>query len=113
MNEGTLSPQELKALLNDNTGAFGPDTSLRHKLELGLELTLELSVSLGNARKSIKEIMKLQTGTVIELDHRIDEPVEVLVNGKLIARGKIVSMGEHFGLQIISIEKPGRRLRGA
>ncbi|HOB86516.1 MAG TPA: flagellar motor switch protein FliN [Bacillota bacterium] len=109
MKEGALTPEEIKALFSDSETAPGED-QIDRKIELGLELKLELSVRLGSTRRSIKELLNLQAGTVIELDRLVQEPADILVNGKLIARGEIVAMGEHFGVRVTSIEKPEHRV---
>ena len=63
------------------------------------------SVELGRARKSISEVLDFAPGTIIELDKVAGEPVEVLVNGKLVARGEVVVIEESFGVRITEIIK--------
>lgn len=79
-------------------------------LDLILDVPLDLSVVLGKSRKSIKEILTLNTGSVIELDKLTDEPLEILVNGKLIATGEVVVINENFGVRITNILSQKQRL---
>ncbi|HIZ53465.1 MAG TPA: FliM/FliN family flagellar motor switch protein, partial [Candidatus Enterococcus avicola] len=61
-------------------------------------------------RKSIKEILALNTGSVIELDKLTEEPLEILLNGKLIATGEVVVINESFGVRITNILSQKQRL---
>lgn len=79
-------------------------------LGLILDVPLDMSVILGRSRKSIKEILALNNGSVIELDKLTDEPLEILVNGKLIATGEVVVINENFGVRITNILSPKQRL---
>jgi len=68
-----------------------------------LHVPLHLSVSLGNCTMPVAELLKLGTGSVVELDREIDRPVELLVNGRPIARGEIVAVDNAFGLRITEL----------
>lgn len=72
-------------------------------IDLILDVSLEVSVVLGRTKKSIKDILNLGNGSLIELDRLADEPVEVLVNGKVIAEGEVVVIDENFGVRINNI----------
>ena len=72
-------------------------------IDLILDVPLEISVVLGRAKKTIKDILALGNGSLIELDKLADEPVEVLVNNKPIATGEVVVVDENFGIRITSI----------
>ena len=72
-------------------------------IDLILDVPLEISVVLGRSKKTIKDILNLGTGSLIELDKLADEPVEVLVNNKTIATGEVVVVDENFGIRITSI----------
>ncbi|GAV22587.1 flagellar motor switch phosphatase FliY [Carboxydothermus pertinax] len=80
------------------------------KLELILDIPLKVEVVLGRTRRPIKEILSLGPGAIIDLDRLLDEDVEVLVNGTLVARGEIVVVGENFGVRINQILSPRERL---
>lgn len=79
-------------------------------LDLILDVPLDLSVVLGRSKKSIKEILMFNSGSVIELDKLTDEPLEILLNGKLIATGEVVVINENFGVRINNILTQKQRI---
>lgn len=79
-------------------------------LDLLLDVPLELSVELGSTKMRIKEILELGIGSVIELDRLAGELVDILVNGKLIAKGEVVVIDENFGVKITDIVSPFERV---
>ena len=81
-----------------------------HGIELLMDVALEVSVELGRSHMSIGEILSLRTGSVIELDKLAGEPVDVSVNGTLIARGEVVVVDEKFGVRITEVVSKARRL---
>lgn len=82
-----------------------------HKnIDLILDVPLEISVVLGRTKKSIKDILNLGTGSLIELQKLAEEPVEVLVNGKKIAYGEVVVVDENFGVRLTSIVSNKERI---
>lgn len=80
-------------------------------IDLILDVPLEVSVVLGRTKKSIKDILNLSTGSLIELEKLAEEPVEVLVNGKKIAFGEVVVVDENFGVRITSIVSGAERIK--
>lgn len=80
-------------------------------IDLILDVPLDVSVVLGRTKKSIKDILNLSTGSLIELDKLAEEPVEVLINGKKIAYGEVVVVDENFGVRITSIVSGADRIR--
>ncbi|MDR1978005.1 MAG: flagellar motor switch protein FliN [Synergistaceae bacterium] len=72
-------------------------------IDLIADIPVRVTVELGKTRKNISEILALSTGSVIELDKMAGEPVDVLVNGKLIARGEVVVIDENFGVRITEV----------
>ena len=70
-----------------------------------LDVPLEVTVELGRTNKSIKEILDFSPGTIIELDKLAGEPVDVLVNGKFVAKGEVVVIEENFGIRLVEISK--------
>jgi flagellar motor switch protein FliN len=81
-----------------------------HGIELLMDVALEVSVELGRSHMAIAEILALRTGSVIELDKLAGEPVDVSVNGTLIARGEVVVVDEKFGVRITEVVTKARRL---
>ncbi|KGK90361.1 flagellar motor switch protein FliN [Desulfosporosinus sp. HMP52] len=79
-------------------------------LSLILDVPLQISVELGKAKKTIKEILDMGPGSVIELDRLAGEPVDMIVNGKLIAKCEVVVINETFGIRITDIVHPLERM---
>ncbi|PMP70354.1 MAG: flagellar motor switch phosphatase FliY [Mesoaciditoga sp.] len=80
------------------------------KIELLLDIPLELSVELGRTKMSLKQVLELGVGSLVELDKLTGEPVDILVNGKQIAKGEVVVVGENFGVKITQILNKKERL---
>jgi flagellar motor switch protein FliN/FliY len=81
-------------------------------MALLLDVPLQVTVELGRTRMRIREVLDLAPGSIIELDRIAGEPVDVLVNGKQIARGEVVVINEEFGVRITEVAHPATRLRG-
>ncbi len=81
-------------------------------LALVMDVTLNMTVELGKTELSIKEVLELTRGSVIELERIAGEPVDLMANGKLIAKGEVVVIEDNFGLRITSIVSPAERLKG-
>jgi len=79
-------------------------------LDFILDIPLKVSVELGRTRVIIKDLLQLGQGSVLELDKLAGEPLEVLVNGKLIARGEVVVVNEKFGIRLTDIISPLERI---
>jgi flagellar motor switch protein FliN/FliY len=72
-------------------------------LDMVMDIPLELSVELGRKRMSIRQILDLGSGAIVELDKIAGEPVDLLVNGRLVARGEVVVIEDNFGVRITEI----------
>jgi flagellar motor switch protein FliN/FliY len=81
-----------------------------HNISMLMDVKMELSVELGRARKKISEILSLGEGSIIELNKLAGEPVDVLVNGNLIAKGEVVVIDENFGVRVTEIVSPKSRI---
>jgi len=79
-------------------------------LDFILDIPLRVTVELGRSKMSIREILQLAQGSVIELSKFAGEPLEVLVNDKLIARGEVVVVNEKFGIRLTDIISPVERI---
>jgi flagellar motor switch protein FliN len=86
-------------------------TNVPRNIDLILDVPLEISVVLGRTKKSIKDILNLGTGSLVELDKLAEEPVEILVNGKKVAYGEVVVVDENFGVRITSIVSNSERVK--
>jgi len=80
-------------------------------LNLVLDIPVQLTVELGRTRIPIKNILQLAQGSVVELDTLAGEPMDVLVNGYLIAQGEVVVVNEKFGIRLTDIVTPAERMR--
>ncbi|WP_455576947.1 flagellar motor switch phosphatase FliY [Anaerosinus sp.] len=76
-----------------------------------LDVPLQVTVELGRTKKLIKDVLELSTGSVIELDRLAGEPVDILVNGKLLAKGEVVVIDENFGVRVTDIVSSMERMR--
>jgi flagellar motor switch protein FliN/FliY len=76
-----------------------------------LDIPVQLSVELGRTRVPIKHILQLGQGSVVELDALAGEPMDVLVNGYLIAQGEVVVVNDKFGIRLTDIVTPSERMR--
>lgn len=80
------------------------------KLHMLMDIPLKVSVILGRAKKRINDVLQMTPGAIVELEALVDEPVEILVNGKLVAKGEVVVVNENFGVKITSILSPRERI---
>jgi flagellar motor switch protein FliN/FliY len=80
------------------------------RLDLLLDVPLDLSVELGRARMSIQDLLNLSPGSVIELDKIAGEALDILINGRLVARGEAVVVNDKFGIRITDIVSPSERI---
>ncbi|RMG17014.1 MAG: flagellar motor switch protein FliN [Deltaproteobacteria bacterium] len=92
----------------DQTHDEQRDTSGR--IDLLLDIPLDISVELGRSRMSIQELLSLGPGSVVELDKLAGEPLDVMVNGRLVARGEAVVVNDKFGVRITDIVSPAERI---
>ena len=73
-------------------------------------IDVRLTVEVGSAELKIKELLRLNEGSVIELDRRAGDPLDILVNGTMIAKGEVVMVGERFGIRFSEIVDPAKRV---
>lgn len=81
------------------------------KLDAILDIPVHISMEIGRTQISIRNLLKLNQGSVVELDRLAGEPMDVLVNGTLIARGEVVVVNEKFGLRLTDIISPAERVK--
>lgn len=81
-----------------------------HGLDILMDIPLDISVELGRTRLVVKEVVDLGVGSIVEIDKAAGEPVDVLVNGRLVARGEVVVIEDNFGVRITEILNPGERI---
>jgi len=109
--EGTLAPPKIAevAAAAAAAGFTGPANS--RTFELLLDVELPVSVSFGRAQVPLKDVLKLTTGSIVELNRAITEPVEVIVNNCVIARGEVVVVEGNFGVRVHEVISRQERLR--
>lgn len=82
-----------------------------NNLDLLLDIPLSVTVELGRTRQAIKDILNLSAGSIVELDKLAGEPVDILINNKLIAKGEVVVIDENFGVRVTDIISQKERIR--
>lgn len=92
--------------------SFDVSTVMQQKENIGIimDVPLEVTVELGRTSKKIKEILEFSPGTIVELDKLAGEPIDILVNGKFVAKGEVVVIDENFGIRIIDIINAENRI---
>jgi flagellar motor switch protein FliN len=98
---------ETSTLIQDLEGKVA-DTS---NLDLLLDVNLQVSVELGRAGLKFREVLNLAPGAVVELDRQTSEPVDILVNGSLLATGEVVVVDDHFAVRITKLLNRVERLK--
>ena len=91
--------------------ASGAATGATNDINMILDIPVQLTVELGRTRIPIKHILQLAQGSVVELDAMAGEPMDVLVNGYLIAQGEVVVVNDKFGIRLTDIVTPSERMR--
>ena len=108
MYQQPMPPQPVnvqQAQFQNFSGAFNPAMFQQENIDLIMDVPLEVTVELGRTTKSIQEILDFAPGTIIELDKIAGEPIDVLVNGKYVAKGEVVVIEESFGIRVTEIIK--------
>jgi flagellar motor switch protein FliN/FliY len=97
----------------DNVKEIKQDGDVRQSpnLDFILDIPLEISVELGRAKIPISDLLQLGQGSVIELTKTTGEPLEILVNQKLVARGEVVVVNDKFGVRLTDIISPAERVK--
>jgi flagellar motor switch protein FliN len=113
---GTIASTELtdshamaKAAIFQRLTSTG--TEVNNDIDLILDIPVQLTVELGRTRIAIKNILQLAEGSVIELDALAGEPMDVLVNGCLIAQGEVVVVNDKFGVRLTDVTTQAERIR--
>jgi flagellar motor switch protein FliN/FliY len=91
--------------------ADGPTSMEGPNLEVILDIPVTISMEVGNTSINIRNLLQLNQGSVIELDRLAGEPLDVLVNGTLIAHGEVVVVNEKFGIRLTDVISPTERIR--
>lgn len=103
------APKPAAGLFQPFGGSVASGT--QNDIDMILDIPVQLTVELGRTKIPIKHILQLAQGSVIELDGLAGEPMDVLVNGYLIAQGEVVVVNDKFGIRLTDIITPSERLR--
>jgi len=106
----TQAPGSVEAS-SSGAGASVPAGGISKTMDLLLDVELPVSVSFGRSQLSVKEVLKLTTGSIVELSRSVNEPVDVVVNNCVIARGEVVVIDGNYGIRIDQILSRQDRLR--
>ncbi|MBE94498.1 flagellar motor switch protein FliN [Marinobacter sp.] len=90
---------------------FSQGTGPAPDLDVILDIPVTISMEVGNTQIPIRNLLQLNQGSVIELDRLAGEPLDVLVNGTLIAHGEVVMVNEKFGIRLTDVISPGERIK--
>ncbi len=93
-----------------NTAPAPPAEEQESRLNRVLDVPLDITVELGRTRMTIRQLLALGPGSVVELDKEAGEPLDIVVNGQLLARGEAVVVNDRFGIRITDIVNPTERL---
>ena len=107
--QGAVLTGEAPRPFSSMTGGGGDAPT--HDINMVLDIPVQLSVELGRTKVPIKHILQLGQGSVVELDALAGEPMDVLVNGYLIAQGEVVVVNDKFGIRLTDVVTPSERLR--
>ena len=97
----------------DNLKPDAPDAGANRELNLDvvLDIPVTLSMEVGRSRVSIRNLLQLNQGSVVELERATGEPLDVFVNGTLIAHGEVVVVNDKFGIRLTDVISPAERIR--
>ena len=110
MSEAEKEAQPQSAL-EDEAILQTVDADSHSNLDVILNIPVQVSLELGRAKMDLRDLLQLGQGSVIELERMIDEPLDVLVNGALIARGEVVVVDNKFGIRLTDIVSPEKRVQ--
>ena len=104
--QADVQAAELETLQSEGTGGK-PEVNL----DVVLDIPVTLSLEVGRSRISIRNLLQLNQGSVVELDRATGEPFDIYVNGTLIAHGEVVVVNEKFGIRLTDVISPAERIR--
>jgi len=102
--------EEMSEGAGASLGKLNPEKGPVQSLDFILDVPLRVTVELGRTKMTVRDILQLAQGSVIELTKFAGEPLEVLVNDKLVARGEVVTVNEKFGIRLTDIISPVERI---
>ena len=109
--EGSAAPAAQPAAVFEEFSASAGKAATPQGFDMILDIPVNLTVELGRTKISIRNLLQLAHGSVVELEGMAGEPMDVLVNGTLIAQGEVVVVNEKFGIRLTDIITPQERMR--
>jgi flagellar motor switch protein FliN/FliY len=109
--EATPQPAAQPADIFPSFGGTGTGGGMMNELDMILDIPVQITVELGRTKITIKNLLQLAHGSVVELEAMAGEPMDVLVNGTLIAQGEVVVVNDKFGIRLTDIITPSERMR--
>lgn len=106
-----LAPKAATATVFKDFAGGDLKTGTHNDIDFILDIPVQLTVELGRTKIAIKNLLQLAQGSVVELDGLAGEPMDVLVNGCLIAQGEVVVVNDKFGIRLTDIITPSERIR--
>lgn len=107
----TPADAEVFRPLSDTKGSESALNTAPRELEMVMEIPVTLSVELGRTRLSIRELLDLAKGSIVELEGLAGEPMDIMINGYLIAQGEVVVIEDSYGIRVSDIITPAERLQ--
>lgn len=111
VSESTAASSAQPADIFPSFGGPGAAAGMMNELDMILDIPVQITVELGRTKITIKNLLQLAHGSVVELDAMAGEPMDVLVNGTLIAQGEVVVVNDKFGIRLTDIITPSERMR--
>ena len=111
ITESTPAAAAQPADIFPSFGGTGSSGGMMNELDMILDIPVQITVELGRTKITIKNLLQLAHGSVVELDAMAGEPMDVLVNGTLIAQGEVVVVNDKFGIRLTDIITPSERMR--
>ncbi|MFZ1624919.1 MAG: flagellar motor switch protein FliN [Gammaproteobacteria bacterium] len=105
----TAQPFQAPALDGSAVTTAVTGNDVRPNIDVILDVPVTLSLEVGRAQMSVGRLLRLSQGSVVELDRGAGEPLDVLVNGTLVAHGEIVIVNDKFGIRLTDVVPPGKR----
>ncbi len=109
--QAALAAKQASAQVFQEFSGASVKTGMHNDIDFILDIPVQLTVELGRTKIAIKNLLQLAQGSVVELDGLAGEPMDVLVNGCLIAQGEVVVVNDKFGIRLTDIITPSERIR--
>lgn len=109
--EAALQPSQPAVAAFEDFSTSNVKSGSHNDIDFILDIPVQLTVELGRTKIAIKNLLQLAQGSVVELDGLAGEPMDVLVNGCLIAQGEVVVVNDKFGIRLTDIISPSERIR--